>query len=92
MQSTLVTSAMGTRLYEHWKSVQACDLKSAVSEHSTYTGHSIKWGSVKIIGQENHLLSLRVRESINIHTRRLEKNRDQGYNLPPIYGTILQPH
>ena len=84
MQSTLMTRALDTRLNEHRKSVQACDLKSAVSEHAKFTGHSINWASVKIIGQENHPLSLKICESINIHTRRPEMNRDQGYNLPPI--------
>jgi len=48
--------------------------------------------NVKIIGQENHLLSCKIHEAINIHTQQLEMNRDQGYNLPPLYGTILQPH
>ena len=54
--------------------------------------HSIHWASVKIIGWENHFLSRKIREAINIHVRRQAMNRDQGYNLPPIYGTILQPH
>ena len=36
-----ITSArkLGTRLNEHRKSVQACDLKSAVSEHAKDTDH-----------------------------------------------------
>ena len=34
--------------------MQACDLKSAVSEHTKHAGHSINWASVKIIGQEDH--------------------------------------
>ena len=42
------------RLNEQGKSVQACDLKSAVSEHTKHAGHSINWASVKIIGQEDH--------------------------------------
>ena len=72
--------------------MQACDLKSTVSEHAKNAGHSINWASVKIIGQENHLLSRKIHEAINIHTQQLEMNRDQGYNHPPLYGTILQPH
>ena len=57
--------------------MQACDLKSAVSELAKDVGYSIDWASVKIIGQENHLLSRKIRESINIHTRRPEMNRDE---------------
>jgi len=53
--------------------------------------HSTDWVSEEIVGQENHLLSRKIREAINILTRRLEKNCDQGNQLPSIYGTILQP-
>ena len=70
--------------------VHACNLKSAVSEHAK---DSINEISVKIIGQENHLMPLRkIREAIDIHNLQPEMNRDQGYNLSPIYGTNLQPH
>ena len=73
--------------------VHACNLKSAVSASAKDAGHSIDEISVKIIGQENHLMPLRkIREAIDIHNLQPEVNRDQGYNLSPIYGTILQPH
>ena len=39
---------LDTRLIEHQKSVQACDLKSTVSKHIKDSGHSIDWASVKI--------------------------------------------
>ena len=65
---------------------------STVSERAKDTDHSIHWASVKIFGRENHFLSRNILEAINIHVRRPAMNRDQGYNLPPIYGTILQPH
>ena len=52
--------------------MHTCDLKSAVSEHAKDAGHSIDWASTKIIGQENYLLSRKICESINIHTRRPE--------------------
>ena len=32
---------LDTRLIEHQKSVQACDLKSTVSKHTKDSGHSI---------------------------------------------------
>ena len=41
---------LGTRQNENRKSVQACDLKSAVSEHAKDAGHSIDWANVTIIG------------------------------------------
>jgi len=53
--------------------------------------HSTDWASEEIIGQENHLVSRKIREVINILTRRLEMKCDQGNQLPSIYGTILQP-
>ena len=43
---------LGTRLNEHRKSVQACDLKSTVSKHTKDSGHSIDWASVRIFGLE----------------------------------------
>ena len=46
----------GTRLNEHRKSVQACDLKSVVSKHAKYTDHSIHSANVKSIGRKNHFL------------------------------------
>jgi len=94
MQSTSVKQqgnwALGLNdLNEHRKSVHACDLKSAVSEHAEDADHSIDEISVKIIGQENHLMPLRkIREVIDIHNPQPEMNCDQGYNPSP----ILQPH
>lgn len=38
-----------------------CDFKSAVSEQAKDAGHSIDWASTKIIGQENYLLSRKIR-------------------------------
>ena len=99
MQSTTVKQqgnwAQGLNdLNEHRKSVHVCDLKSDLSGHANWdTGHSIDEISVKIIGQENHLMPLRkIREAIDIHNLQPEMNRNQGYNLSPIYGTILKPH
>ena len=41
---------LGPRQNENQKSVQACDLKSAVSESAKDAGHSIDWANVMIIG------------------------------------------
>ena len=40
---------------------QACDLKSAVSEHAKDAGHSIDWAGVEMIGRDNNLLSRKKR-------------------------------
>ena len=53
-----------------------------MSDHAKDTKHSIHWASVKIIGRENHFLSRKIREVINIHVRRTAMNHDQGYNVP----------
>lgn len=37
---------LGIRLNEHRKTMQACDLKSAMSEHARDTGHSMSTGQV----------------------------------------------
>ena len=46
-----------------------------MSEHKG-AGYSIDWASVKIIGQENHLLSHKILVAINIHTWQLAMNHD----------------
>ena len=40
------------------------DLKSAVSDCAKNTGYSVDWASVKIIGQENHLLLHKIHKAI----------------------------
>ena len=46
-----------------------------MSEHNG-AGYSINWASVKIIGQENHLLSYKILVAINIRTWQLAMNHD----------------
>ena len=46
-----------------------------MSEH-TGASYSIDWASVKIIGQENHLLSHKILVAINIHTKQPAMNHD----------------
>ena len=91
MLRTLVKQQQNWALKAKWTleiSASQYNLKSAVSGHAKNAGHSINGASVKIIGQENHLLSCKICEAINIHTQQLEMNHDQGYNLLPLYGTI----
>ena len=128
MQSTMVKRqgnwALGTKWTPQCKSVHACDLESAESEHDKEAGHSIDWASIESASRltceslekicagrapstgkewsyitrtseparrlENNLLSCEKLEAINIHSRRLAINRDQGSYLPPLYGSILK--
>ena len=53
-----------------------------MSEHAN-TDPSIHWASVKIIGRENHFLSRKIREAINIHVRRPAMNRNHVIPPPP---------
>ena len=46
-----------------------------MSEHKG-AGYSINWASVKIIGQENHLLSHKILVAINIHTQQPAMNHE----------------
>ena len=51
------TQTLGTKLNEQY---QTAGHWSAVLEQVKSTGHSINWTSVKIIGQEEHLLSCKI--------------------------------
>ena len=51
--------------------------------------HPISKDNVKVIAREDHTFRRKIRESIEIRTRRPAINRDQGYELPPIYDELL---
>ena len=42
-----------------------------------------------IIARENDTFKGRIREAIEIHWQTPKMNRDNGYELPPIYGDVL---
>ena len=62
---------------------------SAVNEHQTKTGHEIDWENVKVIGKEEHWVKRKVKEAIAIRRDRPSLNRDQGWELPPIFNSLL---
>ena len=71
-----------TRLKEHFKLASP---RTAVGEHE----HPISQDNVKVIAREDHTLRRKIRESVEIRTRRPAINRDQGYELPRIYDQLL---
>ena len=71
-----------TRMKEHLKLTSP---RTAVGEHE----HPISEDNVKVIAREDHTFRRKIRESIEIRSRRPAINRDQGYELPPIYDELL---
>ena len=71
-----------TRMHEH---LTHSTPPSAVREHE----HPVNKDSVKVIAREDNKFKRKIRESIEIRTRRPAMNRDQGYELPPIYDELL---
>ena len=71
-----------TRMRDHLKQKSP---RTAVGEHE----HSIKMDDVKVIAREDNMWRRKIRESIEIRTHHPAINRDQGYELPPIYDELL---
>ena len=76
--------SLKTRIEEHKKTTS-----SAVKEHQTNTGHIIDWDNVKIIGKEEHWMKRKIKEAIAIRKDKPSLNRDQGWDLPPIFNSLL---
>ena len=72
------------RLDEHKKSTS-----SAVNEHQKDTGHEIDWGNVKVIGKEEHWMQRKIKEAIAIRRHKPSLNRDQGWDLSPVFNSLL---
>ena len=75
---------LGKRLDEHKKLPS-----SAVKEHQESTGHNIDWKNVKIVGKEEHWMKRKIKEAITIRRVKPSLNRDQGWDLPPIFCNLL---
>ena len=73
-----------TRIQEHKKTTS-----SAINEHQANTGHIIDWENVKIIGKEEQWMKRKIKEAIAIRRDRPSLNRDQGWDLPPIFNSLL---
>jgi hypothetical protein len=72
------------RLEEHKKSAT-----SAINEHCSQTGHQIDWDEVKIVGTESNWTKRKIKEAIAIRKSKPSLNRDQGWDLPPIFCSLL---
>ena len=75
---------LGKRLEEHKKTTA-----SAINEHCLETGHEMDWANVKIIGKEDHWMKRKIKEAIEIRRKKPSLNRDQGWDLPPIFCNLL---
>ena len=77
----------GVRFKEHTK----LDRPTAVGDHCLATGHSVSIKNTKILAREQDWLKRKVKEAIHIREKAPNMNRDQGYQLPSIYGQIVPP-
>ena len=73
-----------TRIEEHKKTTS-----SAIKEYQSNTGHIIDWENVKVIGKEDQWMKRKIKEAIAIRKDKPSLNRDQGWDLPPIFNSLL---
>ena len=76
---------LSVRFKEHCK----LDKPTGVRDHCNATGHSVSMANLRVLDREQDWLKHKVKEAIHIKQRAPSMNRDQGYQLPPIYGQII---
>ena len=67
--------------------LKRCNFRSV----STYLGHSVSKNNIRVLSREQKWHRRKVKEAIYIKQQGPTMNRDQGYQLPPIYTQILPP-
>ena len=77
----------GVRFKEHLN----LDKPTGVGEHCLATGHSVSNKNIRVLSREQEWHKRKVKEAIYIKQHGPTMNRDQGYQLPPIYTEILPP-
>ena len=77
---------LATRMKDH---LNLRNPLTAVGEHCAHEHHTITKDSVRILAREDGWLKRKVREAIEIKIGQPAMNRDQGYELPPIYDELL---
>ena len=83
---------LSTRLKEHKKAVaELSKHHSGVAEHVVDTGHEIDWEAVSILDKEPWQQQRKILEAIHIRRERPSMNRDQGYELTPIFDPLFPP-
>ncbi len=65
---------------------------TAVAEYISMKSHKITDEEVKVLARESTTWRRRIREAVDVRTQKPEMNRDRGYELPAVYGNILQRH
>ena len=73
------------------KNIKKPRARPLVGEHIHQHDHSITMDNVQIIGREEQLWKRKIREAIEIKTRKPTLNRDTGYELAAIYNDLLTP-
>ena len=76
---------LGERFKEHKNK----DRPTAVGEHSQDTGHSFSLNNSKVLTRESNWTARKIKEAIYIRTKAPSINRDQGYQLAPVYHQLL---
>ena len=76
---------LSVRFKEHCK----LDKPTGVGDHCNATGHIVSMDNLRVLDREQDWLERKVKEAIHIKQRGPSMNRDQGYQLPPIYGQII---
>ena len=76
---------LSIRFKEHCK----LDKPIGVGDHCNANGHSVSMDNLRVLDREQDWLKRKVKEAIHIKQRAPSMNRDQGYQLPPIYGQII---
>ena len=77
---------LATRMKDH---LNLRNPLTAVGEHCAHEHHTITKDSVRVLAREDGWLKRKVREAIEIKIGQPAMNRDQGYELPPIYDELL---
>jgi len=78
-------------LNQRFKEHRNLDHPTGVGEHCLATGHSVSIQNVKVLAREKQWHRRKVKEAIYIKQRAPTMNRDQGYQLPPIYNQLIPP-
>ena len=77
------------RLQEHHRTRGEPNTITGMDAHIVSTGHTFLDTDVSVLAREEHWLRRKILESIHIRTSKPGLNKDQGYELPPIYQTVL---
>ena len=83
--------AFNIRLKEHRRTNCEPPVLTGVGEHLKLTGHTITDEKTKILAREDEYFRRKIREAVEIRVAKPVLNKDQGYDLPPIYNPVLSP-